>query len=165
MTGRSPTKNGTSQVSNDNSHALHSIYHYTPCLYTGLWLTRHSKEKNFKHSKALDCRFIVLPLIIQSTLMKKNLSYRLEILMQRVLYLRLLWLHHSRWENQTVMIEPITVCKLLSFSLTQLAGGKGWSAKSAPKIIGGTIDQLIHRVAYHRVLGEWMISIATVTLY
>ena len=33
-------------------------------------------------------------------------------------------------------------------------GARAWAAKETPRIIGGTVDQLIQRLTYHRVIGN-----------
>ncbi len=34
-------------------------------------------------------------------------------------------------------------------------GGRGWAAKESPRVIGGTVQQLVERLTYHRVIGTF----------
>ena len=46
------------------------------------------------------------------------------------------------------------------YLILRLQGGaRAWTAKESPRIIGGTVDQLIQRLTYHRVIGNDRINI------
>ena len=32
-------------------------------------------------------------------------------------------------------------------------GGRGWAAKEAPRVMGGTTEQLVQRLTHHKVIG------------
>jgi len=33
-------------------------------------------------------------------------------------------------------------------------GGHSWAAKEAPRVVGGTVQELVQRLTYHRVIGR-----------
>lgn len=41
-------------------------------------------------------------------------------------------------------------------------GGRGWAAKEAPRVMGGTTEQLVQRLTHHKVIGMYFLMDAGV---
>ncbi len=44
-------------------------------------------------------------------------------------------------------------------------GGRGWAAKESPRVIAGTVQQLVERLTYHRVIGTFGNTAVQITAY
>ena len=47
-----------------------------------------------------------------------------------------------------------TFKNVIIFPYCMQGGGRGWAAKESPRVMGGTVQQLVARLTYHRVIGE-----------
>ncbi|XP_064382815.1 uncharacterized protein LOC135331544 [Halichondria panicea] len=53
----------------------------------------------------------------------------------------------------------------LVFEQSTVGGGRGWAAKESPRVIGGTVQQLVERLTYHRVIDSEFTEVFMLTFY
>lgn len=60
--------------------------------------------------------------------------------------------------------DPAFVMFMVAYLIiaTLQRGGRGWAAKEAPRVMGGTTEQLIQRLTHHKVIGMYFLMDAGV---